>query len=290
MDKICVIDAGGGFRGIYAAAVLDRCLDDDVEFDLGIGVSAGSANIASFLSGQKGRNYRFYTEYGKRKEYASLKNFLSKGSYIDMDYVYGSLSNSDGEDPMDYYEFIGNPMDFIVVATNAETAEPVYINKLDIERDSYDAFKASSAIPGLCKPYEVNGIPCFDGALADPVPVQLALDNGCDKVILLLTKPKDLPRDSKSDAKIAKSIRRKYPKAADALCKRAERYNAGVALAKQLEAEGRALIVAPDDTCGVTTLTRDRNALDALYEKGYGDGGAILDYLDGIPDLEENGS
>ena len=46
-----VIDVGGGLRGIYAAGVFDRCMDESISFDLGIGVSAGSANIASYLAG-----------------------------------------------------------------------------------------------------------------------------------------------------------------------------------------------------------------------------------------------
>lgn len=48
--KTAVVDVGGGMRGIYAAGVLDYCLDQGITFDLGIGVSAGSANISS-LSG-----------------------------------------------------------------------------------------------------------------------------------------------------------------------------------------------------------------------------------------------
>lgn len=48
--KTAVIDVGGGLRGIYASGVLDRCLDDKVCFDTGIGVSAGSANIASYIA------------------------------------------------------------------------------------------------------------------------------------------------------------------------------------------------------------------------------------------------
>ena len=98
--KIGVIDVGGGYRGIYAAGVLDYCMDQNITFDLGIGISAGSANLASYAAGQKGRNYRFYTEYGFRKQYASLGNFIRKKSYIDMDYVYGTLSNHDGESPL----------------------------------------------------------------------------------------------------------------------------------------------------------------------------------------------
>lgn len=40
--KYGVIDVGGGLRGIYGAGVLDRCLEEDLRFDLCIGVSAGS--------------------------------------------------------------------------------------------------------------------------------------------------------------------------------------------------------------------------------------------------------
>ena len=47
--KTGVIDIGGGLRGIYAAGVLDYCIDQNIRFDLGIGVSAGSANLASVI-------------------------------------------------------------------------------------------------------------------------------------------------------------------------------------------------------------------------------------------------
>ena len=61
--KTGLIDVGGGLRGVYAAGVLDRCLDEGVRFDYGIGISAGSANLASFLAGQRGRNLRFFRDY-----------------------------------------------------------------------------------------------------------------------------------------------------------------------------------------------------------------------------------
>ncbi|WP_242833217.1 patatin-like phospholipase family protein [Clostridium saudiense] len=85
---IGVIDVGGGLRGIYGAGVFDFCLDNNINFDYGIGVSAGSANIASFLGKQKGRNLKFYSEYIFRKEYMSFHNLFRNGSYIDLDYVY----------------------------------------------------------------------------------------------------------------------------------------------------------------------------------------------------------
>lgn len=279
--KTGVVDVGGGYRGIYAAGVLDYCMDHSIHFDLGVGVSAGSVNLASYAAGQARRNYQFYTKYGLRKEYAGAKNFIFKKTFLDLDYAYSTLSNSDGEYPLDYPAFAANPMDFLVVATNAETGEAKYFDKSDVSKDHYDVMKASCAIPLVCHPYCVNGVPYFDGALGDTIPIQKAFQMGCERVVLLLTKPRDLIREPGNDLKIAAKIRKHYPLAAQKLEQRAKQYNDGVALAKELEKQGKVLIVAPDDTCGVETLCHDVDAMKKLYEEGYRDGAAIPAFLSG---------
>ncbi|MDE7464326.1 MAG: patatin family protein [Clostridiales bacterium] len=280
--KVGVIDVGGGFRGIYATGVLDYCQDNNIEFDTAIAISAGSANVASFLSRQRGRNYTFYTEYAFRKQYASFSNFIFKGSYIDMNYVFNTLSNHDGEYPLDYNAIRDNPAEFIIIATDALTGEAKYFDKSDLAQDSYDPFKASSSIPYVCKPYVIDGIPYYDGAVGDPIPVKKAFELGCDYVVLLLTKPADVPREPGSDPKLAKRIQRKYPKAAEQFRLRAEHYNQGVALAKEYEQQGKLLIVSPDDTCGVDTLHKDKESLIKLYEKGLRDGQKVKEFLERI--------
>ena len=277
--KIGVVDVGGGFRGIYAVGILDYCLDKNIKFDLGIGVSAGSANLISYAAGQRGRNHRFYTDYGFRKQYASMRNFIFTKSYVNMDYVYGTLSNADGEYPLDYPAFRDNPMEFYVVATDVETGRAKYFDKGDVRQDDYNIMKASSSIPFVCRPYAVQGKEYYDGALGDPVPVNKAFELGCDRVVLILTRPEHVLRDSKQDEKFASRIRRKYPNAAEKLCQRAQLYNESVAQAQEYAKQGRVLIVAPDDTCGVSTLSRKKEALQKLYEKGYKDGQKIEDYL-----------
>jgi len=277
--KTGIVDVGGGMRGIYAAGVMDYCLDHDIYFDLGVGVSAGSANLASFIANQPRRNLQFYTEYAMRKEYMGVSNFLRTGSFIGLDYVYGTLSNHDGESPLDYSSMEASSTEFMVVATKADTGEAQYFTKLDICQDHYDVFKASSAIPFVCKPYVIDGIPYYDGALADPVPVETAFQSGCEKVVLVLTLPADHQRSSGKDIKLANRIRKQYPQAAEQLKNRANHYNAGVAMARRYAKEGRLLIVAPDDTCGVGTLTRDKDALLKLYAKGYQDGEKVTQFL-----------
>lgn len=56
----------------------DRKLEENIRFYAGVGVSAGSAKIASYIAGQMGRNYHFYTEYSFRKDYMTFRNFLVK--------------------------------------------------------------------------------------------------------------------------------------------------------------------------------------------------------------------
>jgi len=75
-------------------------------------------------------------------------------------------------------------------------------------------------------------------------------------------------RTPKRDSKYAKRIRKKYPKAAEALMLRYEKYNRAVARAKEYEAEGRVLIVAPEDCFGVDTLTRDKAKIERLFLEG----------------------
>ena len=267
--KTGVVDVGGGLRDIYGWGIFDYCMDAGIRFDLCIGVSAGSANISAYMAGQKKRNIPFYNDYPFRREYMGLGNFLKGKGFLNLDYVYSTLSNSDGENPFDYQAMMDNPADLLVVATNAQTAEAVYFTKENTSLNHYDMMKSSSAIPFVCKPYVTSGIPCFDGALSDPVPVEKAFAEGCDKVVLILTKPKDIPRTPGHDGIFAALIRRKYPKAAEALKNRYILYNRQVERAKELEKEGKVLILAPDNLEGMSTLKKDVEAMDKLYNKGY---------------------
>ncbi|MDD5901346.1 MAG: patatin family protein [Lachnospiraceae bacterium] len=278
-EKIGIIDVGGGMRDVYAAGVLDTCLALGIGFDYCIGISAGSGNMLSFLAGQKGRNYRFYAEYSFRKEYISLRNFIKLHNYVNLEYPYGELSGTKGEDPVDYDAYESNRAEYYVVACNAVTGETKYFDRRDIRRDCYDILKASSSLPVVNRPYVVNGIPYFDGGLADPVPIKKAFADGCDRVVLLLSRPEDFVRVPDKDERVAKRLRKKYPKAAAELALRYKKYNDGVALAKEYAKQGKVLIVAPDDCLGVDTLTKDRDNIRRLFEKGLEDGKKIAAFV-----------
>ena len=278
-SKLGIVDVGGGTRGIFGAGVLDRFMELGIRADHFVGVSAGSANGASYIAGQRGRNYVFYTEYAFRKEYMSLENLLHTGSYLDLDYIYGTLSNEDGEYPLDYDAMMSDPCDFEIVATNAVTGRAMYFKKDEIQRNKYDFFKASSCVPGIDKPYYVGKIPCYDGGLADPIPYKRAFRAGCDKVIVILTKPRDTIRNSGKDRALAVAIAGDYPKAAETWIGRAELYNRSVEEVFELERQGKILVIAPEDIGGLKTLSQDRAALDDLYQQGLKAADAAVDFL-----------
>ena len=94
-NKTAMIDVGGGFRAIFGAGVMDRMMEDGISVDHCYGVSAGSANMVSFIAGQHGRNHKFYTEYAFRKEYASFDSYIRNHNFANLDYVYSTLSNHD---------------------------------------------------------------------------------------------------------------------------------------------------------------------------------------------------
>ncbi len=267
--KIGLIDVGGGLRGAFGAGVLDYCLDQNIVFDYAIGVSAGAANVASFLAGQRGRNYEFYTNYFQRWEYMSLKNLVHTGSYIGLDYIYSTLSDHDGDYPLDWSKIENNSSEMLVVATNADTGKPNYFHKSDMKQDQYDAIKASCCVPLVNRPYMIDNVPYYDGGLSDPVPYKKAFSDGCDKVVLILTRPVDFRRIPKNDKVIADLIKRHYPNASVAMKNRSILYNQSVDECQRLEKENKICILAPDDIGHMKTLTKDKESIIALYNKGY---------------------
>ncbi len=280
MAKTALIDVGGGYRAIFGAGVMDRLMEMHIDFDHCYGVSAGSTNMVGYIAHQPYRSHKFYTEYANRKEYASVQNFRKNHNFVALDYVYGTLSNHDGEYPVDFEAFEANPTGFTVVACNAETGQPKYFDKSDVHFDDFDIMKASSAVPVACEPYVIDGVPYFDGGIADPIPVQKAIDDGYDRVVVILTRLKDVLREQKKDIMPSRILERTYPAAADRLLNRYQTYNDEVALAKRYEQEGKALIIAPESLYGLSTLTKKFEGLERMYRAGYAAAEAIPEFLE----------
>lgn len=275
--KIAVVDVGGGMRDCYGAGIFDYLLDEGITFDLGVGVSAGANNIGTFMAGQRGRMKRFYQVYPNRREYMGLGCYLKYGNFLNMKYIFDELPSADGEDPFDVDSFERNPMDFYVVATEAESGEARHFH---FKKYNADVLKASCCLPVVNKAVFLEGVPYYDGGLSDPIPYEKAFSLGAEKVVVILTRPESYIRDPKKDVRFAHILSRKYPEAGKALLRRAEIYNTQLEGMKKYEKEGRILCLSPDDTCGVTTLSHKSEDVERLYQKGYRDAFKVKEFLE----------
>ena len=255
----------------YSAGVLDAFLDHNITFDYCIGVSAGSANSASYLAGQRGRNLRFYTDHIEDPNYFGVRSLLKNGDLFNLRYIYGPLTNSDGPDPVDYEALQANPAEFFIVATNAETGKPHYFAGSDMPKDDYRIIMASCAIPAVSRPVEIDGAYYFDGGISDSIPVQRALDDGCTKVVALLSKPHDFVKTPEGHKRMYSILCRRYPKAVECLNTRHIMYTECQQKLFDLEKEGRAFVFAPLNPPKLSTYTMDKQVNQQLYDMGFSD-------------------
>ncbi|MBE6774405.1 MAG: patatin family protein [Ruminococcaceae bacterium] len=274
-----IIDVGGGLRGIYTSGIYDYLLDNFIDIDYCLGVSAGSANLITYIAGQKGRLKRFYEEYSFEKQYMSLGNYLKKGMLIDLDYIYSGITNTTGKDPLDFDAIKNSDKRFVAVTTEVSSGKSRYFTKEDISLNEYTLLKAGCALPVVCrKPIFFRGENHFDGGLSDPIPYKKAFADGCDKLIICLTLPID-HRKSPMPKTLSKLLLKKYPEISNLIISSDSTYNSLINEIIRLEKDGSVLILAPENCFGIKTVTRDKEGLRKLYNLGYKDGEKIKAFL-----------
>lgn len=119
-------------------------------------------------------------------------------------------------------------------------------------------------------PIYVGGRPYFDGGVAASIPMQPALDSDCDKIVVVLTQPRDYrKKPSRGMNILARHYARRFPQFALALKTRHLTYNAELDRLAELEAEGRVFVIAPSENLNIERTEGDPKILGDLYDLGY---------------------
>ena len=281
--KTGLVLEGGALRAIFSSGVCDGLLDGGVMTDYVIGVSAGIAYGVSYVSRQPRRNLEVVTRFAPDRRYMGLRNLADRDnrSYFGLKFAYGTIPNE--LVPFDYDAFEAFPGEVEAVVTNLNTGRADY---LPVPRRDEEAvvLQASCAMPLLFPIFKIHGQPYLDGGIGDAIPWQRALDK-CDRVIVVLTRPRSYRRKPDRVIKLIRKRYRDYPNFVAAMEGRAEAYNRDRAELFQAEREGRLLVVAPKSTLGVSRTERDTEKLRLLWAEGYQTAvdrmEAIRDYLRG---------
>ena len=268
MSKLGLVAEGGGMKCAYSAGIMDKFLDHDIRFDYCIGVSAGAANLASLMAGQRERNLHFYVDHVKDPDYFGIRPFLKNGNLFNLQYIYGTLTNEGGCEALDFDKVLENPCEYELAATNALTGKPEYFNKHQMIKNNYLHIMASSAIPAVSKPVFIDGVPYFDGGVSDAIPARRALDSGCDKLVFVLSKSRHYKKKPQGMKFIYSLLCRKYPAIIKALNERHIMYTSAQDLMFELEKQGKAFIFSLETDLKVSTYAMDPVLNRRLYDNG----------------------
>lgn len=257
---------GGAMRGMFSAGVIDVFLEEGIEFDKMVGVSAGAAFGCNFKSKQLGRAIRYNTDYCKDKRYCSFWSLIFTGDMFGAEFCYHELPEK--LDIFDTETFKNDKMDFFVVATDVETGKPVYHKCTDGGFNDLEWIRASASMPLVSKIVEVDGKKLLDGGVSDSIPFEFMKEQGCKKNIVVLTQPRDYIKSKNKLMGLSKILLKRYPKLLDTMKRRHEIYNKQRLDLWEEEKKGNCLVICPGEKLPVRRIEHNAERLKEAYNIG----------------------
>ncbi len=278
MENIGLVLEGGGLRGVYTSGVLDAFLDNNIEFNYCVGVSAGVCNALSYISKQKERNKNVNINYINDKRYFSIRNLITTGSMFGYKMLFDTIPND--LLPFDYDAYERTSCRLIAGTTDCIAGEGVYY-ELDTIRDKYEIVNASISLPYISRISKYDNKYLLDGGIADPIPIRKSISDGNEKNVVVLTQHKGYEKRASSLNNYAKIKYRKYPKFIKLLNQRHTIYNETLSYISKLEEEKKVFAIYPSKPLEISRFEKDTEKLNKVYNLGYSDA------LDVMGDLKE---
>jgi len=259
---------GGGFRGLFVEGFTAWLLDHDIHIPYVIGVSMGASNGANYIARQKGRNMEIVEEFIDDPRYISRKNLITRGSLFGMDFIFNDIAYNYNK--FDFDTFKTSEQELVVGAMNCLNGQTTYIKKSETSNDQMmSAMRASVSLPFISQLVSIHGKPHLDGGLTDPIPVRKALQDGCQKVLIVSTRDINYVKEAFKGSSIGKVFYRQYPKVAHALKNRHLVYTETQGYIKGLEASNKAMVIRPDMPLPIGRTEKNIKKVKEVYRAGY---------------------
>ncbi len=266
--KVGLLLEGGAMRGMYTCGILDVLLEEKIKVDCIMGVSAGALFGVNYKSRQKGRGLRFNLRYIKDKRYMGIYPLITTGNIVNQEFCFNDIPNI--LDDFNYQSFKRTKEEFYAVVTNMNTGKAEYKKIDDLKGDNIEYLRASGSMPFVSRPVEVNGERYLDGGIADAIPIDKMQAMGFDKIIVVLTRPKEY-RKRKSNMTLAKVVYKDYPNLVDTMSKRYKIYNNSVRDVEFLTNTGDVFLLRPSKYIKIKRIEKDEKVLKEMYDLGVND-------------------
>lgn len=268
---------GGGTRAIYTSGVLDAFMEKGIEFPYIIGVSAGSCNAVSYIGKCYKRQHDITIQYCNDKRYMSLESMIKNGEYLNGEWIFGELSYD--LSPLNQEVYDQSNTVLCAVVTNALTGKAEYMYPKDFHERGCPILRASCSLPGATKGVKIGKDLYFDGGLMDSIPLARAYEDGCQKAVVILTQDKHYQKQPIGHDRLIKRVFKKYPKIAEGILHRHEMYNRELQEVWSAKEKNDAFVIAPKEPLHCSTLERNTEKLEHIYQAGYRDALTSMDAL-----------
>ena len=276
MKKGLILE-GGAMRGMFTAGVLDVMMENGIEFDGMVGVSAGACFGCNYKSRQIGRSIRYNKKYCRDARYCSMRSLLKTGDLFGAEFCYKTIPQQ--LDPFDYGTFAANPMEFHVVCTDVETGRPVYHQLTHGRDDEMLLIQASASMPLAARIVEVGGQKLLDGGVADSIPLKYFESLGYDRNVVVLTQPENYEKKPNKAMPLMRRALRQYPNLLRTMANRHNDYNQTTAYIRSRAAAGQCFVICPPQKLAIGRVEHDPAKLQAVYDEGRSVMTARLDAL-----------
>ena len=254
-------------RGVFTAGVLDFFIDKKISFDNVTGVSAGAGHAVSYLSSQRGRAYRVNVDYLDDKRYCSLSSLIKTGDLFGADLIYKEIPEK--LNPYDYDAYLEQTSTFRAVVTDIDTGNAEYPVIRDLRKDM-QYIRASASLPFLSKPVKIGSGSFLDGGISDPIPFEHMQDLGCEKIVVVLTRPFGYrKKESNSYSPLSATVYPKNKGLRNALRDRSYLYNETLDTLEALEEAGDIFVIRPPRDLGIGRTEKNKEKLERAYKLGY---------------------
>ena len=257
---------GGAMRGLFTAGVLDVLMENGIEFQGVIGVSAGAAFGCNYKSCQIGRAIRYNTDYCRDKRYCSFWSLLKTGDLYGADFCYREIPEK--LDIFDTETFRNNPVEFYVTVTDVESGRPLYYRCDKADSRDLELIRASASMPLVSRIVEVDGKKLLDGGVSDSIPLRFFEEKGFDRNLVILTQPSNYVKNKNSAIPLAKIMLRKYPKLIEAMKNRHIIYNETLEYIKSKEKMGEVFVIRPEKELPIKRVEKNPDVLWEVYHTG----------------------
>lgn len=281
MKQAGIMIEGGAMRSVFAAGVLDYFMEKGIEVPNVLAVSAGAYAGMNYVSGQKGRAVEAVIKPLEKEKFMGPATFFKKGTFFDMDFLFDVVPKK--LVPFDFDAFTSSAKKFIINTTDCRTGKSIFHENFDTEDQFWKICRAANSLPFISRISRIDNIPVLDGGMADALPVAKALEEGWEKILVILTRKSDYRKKYRHFYMLMiRTLYRRYPAFVRTVAGRARKYNECLMEIEEMEKQGKALVLRPSRLA----ISNNESNVDVLmdyyrhgYEEAMGREKEIWDFL-----------